>query len=1029
MQLSKMLGLQGNASSTKVYRCVACSATFNGLASLLVHQASHASEIKNIAFVPSKKLESGTVFSKNDPPKQLTSMSSLPETPASLFICDCGDGFQDFNLMLEHKSLHVQSVLRSQNGKAAPSHDGDCGQRGTRDSESPRPSSSQIIFAPIYRSCSLNPSPDVPVQKEPVVDNVIRNHKVDVEGIMITPKQKDSPPKATEKETQQNFLDVSKISTVHDNAQSSPQGIRNNSNPCTDGTVPFVTVLKNDLSPKNKTVMKMVATAYMKRFQTAQYPSKKRLTPKTEFIPVKITTAAKQNSESPVGRLRRLLTKPGGNPKTHTFAKTLDSRSNSKSIVSLSRTFSPVVVLETRQKLVDFSNSCIQGRYQCGHCRRVFQDLDSLTVHHSSHRKEKVKCCRQCKQLIIGKLPLSDHHICPQSLSQAPYQSILFKSKLPLNKKIHYHFKLNQRTYLNSIRAKCFVCPICKHSYARRYNLKIHNCQGPPHPQQASRTIREKGMLRKSCKTKDTFSNDDERSDISKNIGVGTEAEKFIKTEVIQIPTYSGQTQFSDMVCSGSAKSFSPFVPKANTHEEHMNAEQYMNTMLKSVKEKNMDGKETAYSLQKIDEGQWTMPLDDEMEVLDAVDDSGKEEFISQDCANSTQNKPTAFFIRGGIKKYPCNKCQKIYSRAQTLRRHQRLCGIQSHVINRVKPILGAVPLSIQVKSVLQAMPQNKKIKPMFDCFVCGRSFNRRDNMLVHWKKCQLKQTVAGIDCDVLQPVVSATQALPPFGNQSTASDNQRKEDHGSNWGIMSLPSVLPRRVTCECGTGFTSPRLLLEHLQKHAQESYTCPTCGETVSSWADYEVHLQIHMQPHNFYKGLPPQRSQPLLLRFQQQQPTHSQQRPRVQNPSAIIQHTVQAKKLQQRSICMKCNNSFASRGSLRKHIALNRCKGGRSTILVKSNRCSRCNVDFPNLISLLFHQRNGICKPTLKPMRCPVCARWFGTVDGLQKHLLTHNQPDSFRCHVCQGTYKNLKSLKTHRRKIHRIMAADTVPVVK
>ena len=37
-----MLGLQGSTSSPKMYRCVACSATFTGLASLLVHQASHA---------------------------------------------------------------------------------------------------------------------------------------------------------------------------------------------------------------------------------------------------------------------------------------------------------------------------------------------------------------------------------------------------------------------------------------------------------------------------------------------------------------------------------------------------------------------------------------------------------------------------------------------------------------------------------------------------------------------------------------------------------------------------------------------------------------------------------------------------------------------------------------------------------------------------------------------------------------------------------------------------------------------------
>uniref|UniRef100_A0AAV2MDR3 C2H2-type domain-containing protein n=1 Tax=Knipowitschia caucasica TaxID=637954 RepID=A0AAV2MDR3_KNICA len=75
-------------------------------------------------------------------------------------------------------------------------------------------------------------------------------------------------------------------------------------------------------------------------------------------------------------------------------------------------------------------------------------------------------------------------------------------------------------------------------------------------------------------------------------------------------------------------------------------------------------------------------------------------------------------------------------------------------------------------------------------------------------------------------------------------------------------------RVTCECGMGFTSPKLLLEHLQKHAQESYTCPTCGVTVNSWADYEIHLQLHMHPQHH------KRPQPLLLRIKQ--PTASELR---------------------------------------------------------------------------------------------------------------------------------------------------------
>lgn len=319
-------------------------------------------------------------------------------------------------------------------------------------------------------------------------------------------------------------------------------------------------------------------------------------------------------------------------------------------------------------------------------------------------------------------------------------------------------------------------------------------------------------------------------------------------------------------------------------------------------------------------------------------------------------------------------------------------------------------------------------MRPMFPCSVCGKTFNRKDNMTTHRNKCQLKHAMMNVD--------RGTALQNMSGN---ATDSQTQGDDSGNWGIMSLPSVLPRRVTCECGVGFTSPRLLLEHLQKHAQESYTCPTCGETVNSWADYEVHLQIHMHPHHqLLKGLQPQRSQPLLLRFQQQQqqPPPPPSQPMIQSPQ---DQTVKADQLpnltrkQQRIVCTRCGNTFATRCSLRRHISQNRCKALRATNPPsnppKTYHCSHCNSNFPNSISLLFHQRSGACKPSIKPVRCPVCLRWFGTVDGLQKHLLTHKQSESYHCDACQGTYPNLKSLQNHRRRIHRIMVGTSKPITQ
>ncbi|KAK5862495.1 hypothetical protein PBY51_017886 [Eleginops maclovinus] len=488
---------------------------------------------------------------------------------------------------------------------------------------------------------------------------------------------------------------------------------------------------------------------------------------------------------------------------------------------------------------------------------------------------------------------------------------------------------------------------------------------------------------------------------------MGTELTGHIKVEVTSPD--SEQSAVSQLAWVHPGKSFLPFSSKSSMKEQHMGG------VALNQREENSSW-DAANEMEDHDEGEWTMPLDDEMEVLNSTDKTDGDGDLNNAVTGEHEVTSLRYFVRDGIKRYPCNRCQKTYSRQSTLRRHLQLCGFRPR---------GPGTVAQSGSHGASSLTANN-MKPMFACFVCGREFNRKDNMMVHSKKCQLQQKIAE-GGQVGRGTV-----------QQSMSGNATEEEDESNWGIMSLPSVLPRRVTCECGVGFTSPRLLLVHLQKHAQESYTCPTCGETVNSWADYEVHLQIHMHPHHqLLNALKPQRSQPLLLRFQQMPPQQKPPPQSVHQPPQKQPRPLQLPnptKKQQRIVCTRCSNTFSSRCSLRRHLSWNRCKGGRATNPAnppKTFQCSKCNSDFPNTTSLMFHQRSGACKPAIKPVRCPVCLRWFGTVDGLQRHLLTHKpseskQSESYRCDVCQGTYSNLKSLKNHRRRIHRIMAGDTTP---
>ncbi|XP_051261511.1 zinc finger protein Xfin [Dicentrarchus labrax] len=987
-----MLGLQGSTSSSKVYRCVACSATFNGLASLLVHQATHAGALSKIP-PQSNTSPHETLFASMDSSSEHPNLPTLlPESPSpSFYICDCGEEFQDFGLMLEHKRSHVSQLqlLQPLDDSSILGGTG-CDKAFTIQHVSLSPTVTQLG---LVSSC---PS----TSRSPAVKPILTDRKADVsleDGIAIvtTPQGQCTPPQDDGEKQLENMPATAEQKSETGENMHETNSVLNSEN--------------GESLPRNNALMKLVASAYMKRFPAlpSQNQNNNTVTPKQEVVPVDITPGAKTEvspiNDLSIAQLRRLLATPGIKTKAPSISRVLES--SKKKVVSLTKTFSPVVVLETRHKLKDPGSNGTYGRYQCGRCRRVFQNLDKLTEHHFLHKKERIKCCRHCKQLIIGRLPLPDNHVCPQLTNKNIQLSKSLKNKSPFAPKLVPFHSLNNTR-------KVFFCPLCKHSYARRWNLKMHKCQGPGSavPQQANPSIQKMLVLRSDSKpNSDTEIN--AASQISKSIAVGTEVTGRIKVEVTS-PNSEISTA-SQLAWTRPANSFSPFYPKSSMTEQHKDA-----SLCVSLQQgdENSSWGVAAVDNEDSNEGQWTMPLDDEMEVLSSMEKAGNGGEVKKSL--SVEHAGTAppslrYFVRDGVKRYPCNRCQKTYSRPSTLRRHLRLCGFR---------LRG--PGTVAQSSSHGATPQNaNNMKPMFPCHVCGRTFNRKDNMMVHRKRCQLQRTMSDVDRGIVQ------QSTP--GN---ATDGQTQEDDGGNWGIMSLPSVLPRRVTCECGVGFTSPRLLLEHLQKHAQESYTCPTCGETVNSWADYEVHLQIHMHPHHqLLKGIQPQRSQPLLLRFQQQRPQQQSSQPVHQPPQ---KQTVKADKLpnltkkQPRIVCTRCGNTFATRCSLRRHVSWNRCKGGRAinppTHPPKTYHCSHCNSHFPNTISLLFHQRSGACKPAIKPVRCPVCLRWFGTVDGLQKHLLTHKQSESFRCDVCQGTYPNLKSLKNHRRRIHRIMAGDTKP---
>uniref|UniRef100_A0A1A8LUB4 C2H2-type domain-containing protein n=1 Tax=Nothobranchius pienaari TaxID=704102 RepID=A0A1A8LUB4_9TELE len=987
-----MLGLQGNTSTPRVYRCVACSDSFTGLASLLVHQASHAGMLSKVSASSPSQSTTSLQESLFTTPEPAGPPAMLLESPSpSFYICDCGEEFHNFDLLLEHKRSHVPQLLQPFANNDARLGGEQCNNVFLSQQASftvPRQAGLDLSCPSTSMSTSLEAS----TSNSHAADVALEDHV----AMVTSPLGQCFPPQDVSLKRTENMPSIS------ENVLGSDEEIH------LEDQSNSVHSAKGENLPKNDILMRLLASAYKNHYPPplSENQNDNKVVPKQEAIPVEIIGVAKPKASSvndhSIAQLRRLLAKPGIKTKAPSIGKILES--SKKRVVSLTKTLSPVVVLETRQKLVDPTCKGAFGRYQCGRCRKVFLNLDKLTEHHFLHKKERIKCCRRCKQLIIGRLPLPDNHVCPQMGSKSVQPGGSPKNKLPFTPKTVPFHSLNNGK-------KGYHCSLCKRSYARRWNLKMHRCPG-----QLSLVSRQiyPSMRMFTIRANSTKTNVGHEEERHKSIAVGTEAAGHVKVE--STSPKSEQSATLQLAWTPAAMNFSPF-PITEPHQS---------PALASLQ----GGEVESWDADRLDnedgKGKWAMPLDDDSHIFRSAD-KGVEDGLGKQSGSAEHLEVVPhslrYFVADGVKRYPCNRCQKTYSRASTLRRHLRLCGFRPRGFGAVAPIpsQGAITLN------------SGFVKPMFSCFFCGKYFNRKDNMMAHRKRCQFQRTMSGAERVTVQQNLTGD-----------AADCQTQRDDSGNWGIMSLPSVLPRRVTCECGVGFTSPRLLLEHLQKHAQESYTCPTCGETVNSWAQYEVHLQIHMHPHHqLMKGLQPKRSQPILVRIQQPQQQQQQQQQQLQqqqqqqlltqsvlppplNPPQEPPHPelISRPAKTQRIVCTRCGNTFASRCSLRRHISWNRCKGVRVSNPPKTFHCSHCNADFPNTLSLMFHQRSGTCKPAIKPVRCPVCLRWFGTMDSLEKHMLTHKQSESYQCDVCQGTYPSLKSLKNHRRRIHRILIGNS-----
>ncbi|XP_027009529.1 zinc finger protein 62 homolog [Tachysurus fulvidraco] len=997
-----MLGLQetrpAGTSSTKSYSCVACSATFHGLASLLVHQASHASELSSpLGSTSPVCSHCGGLFASKELLDTHQCMLVPPPVNQDLHICECGERFHDICAIQEHKKTHEMKTSTEPDNvssikievmtdvcHSAPVLSAENSMsNGTKESLHVHP---QTLSETEGKKDCVSTSNVAPLQ------NLLSGGQQD--GLLQT---RVSSPMISKYARSDFFKNNDKLEEDEDLSSSDGEESQ-----------------KQSTVTNKKTLLKMLASAYMSHRHPAQiqWGQNKRALPPRKVSPrapaQSPESMSTSNPECSVNQLRQKV------------AKCVPSRdgcilshkifSNKRSVISVTKALCPVVALETRQKLY---RDNVEGRYQCGICRKVFQSKDSLIIHHALHRKERVKFCRRCQEFVISVISVPDSHICTGSAGTAnSFLTVMYRQKL-------------------------FHCKLCNRSYTRRHRLKTHKCQWLSASARRDATARNI-RWRPNAREQD-FSIRDSTSHV--NVAVNTEVNSIKTEESAESPEKDKiQMNTNSFKSETSPKSFPPFLPNKSKFAS-VESKKNVNETLKREKSINSSSSESEERVESntegselLQRGQWTIPLDDaEIDVLtdeencnnleEALKENTDDEVIilepSVNCG-TTNSTPTikdyqVHVSDGGIRRFSCNRCQKSYSRRFTLNQHLMICRSRKLMEPNTYGNMSANILGMKKK---------------FPCPHCGSSFTRKDNMNMHRKRCQSMRGTKTLEGNgMLEKQNQAAQGnmfvLPPV-SKSQVNQEGTSNVGGRSWGIMSLPSVLPRKVTCECGASFTCPRLLFEHLQMHALESYICSHCGENLQSWADFEAHQQLHLQT-----------SRPKTDDKGSQQQSHIQP-PFQQEPN--MQTTVQNSKETQDQfksrlnhrritgpyVCHRCKKIFRLRKSLLRHLTRS-CKGDTTT--ENKHCCSRCGMTFQNSLAQDIHMRGNTCTPAFKPLRCPVCVRWFSSLEGLKRHLLSHSQEESLTCQICGQKCSSHAALEEHKRSVHNINKGSESPTVQ
>ncbi|XP_034160902.2 zinc finger protein 721 isoform X2 [Pangasianodon hypophthalmus] len=222
-----------------------------------------------------------------------------------------------------------------------------------------------------------------------------------------------------------------------------------------------------------------------------------------------------------------------------------------------------------------------------------------------------------------------------------------------------------------------------------------------------------------------------------------------------------------------------------------------------------------------------------------------------------TRGRPPAS-MNGGIKPFPCSRCEKRYGSQGALQNHQRSCNANNGSLKQpYKP-------DVMEEQPLQHRPLESGTKCLFKCHKCGKAFPSEKQLDAHKEAARTRPHCCALCCrgywtesQLQQHLIwhdEIRRRLPTelrYRLNSSVGSGSSAKFQISSTNLVSpakLPSTatnlqMDRNYKChQCSKMFFSPHALEEHQALHKnEEPYRCSLCPKTFSEIKDLIDHHQ--------------------------------------------------------------------------------------------------------------------------------------------------------------------------------------------